>query len=121
MGNAARKKKIADAAPIVMKKPPAPAVRPVLTHDYEALNDMVICWRLEEEEDFTAGGLVKPDIAKERGLRAEVVIADEGGKVKVGEVVLITKYGGTDVKLEGHLFALVHIMQCYVRDLGPKK
>lgn len=66
--------------------------------------------RLEAEE-VSAGGIVLPDSAKEKPQEAEVVSLGTGGKddngnditftVKVGDKVLISKYGGTDVKVNG--------------------
>ena len=59
----------------------------------------------------TASGLYIPDTAKEKPQMGEVIAAgngarDETGKVvpldvKVGDVVLFTKWGGTEVKIEG--------------------
>lgn len=66
--------------------------------------------RLEAEE-VSAGGIVLPDSAKEKPQEAEVVSLGTGGKddngnditftVKAGDKVLISKYGGTDVKVNG--------------------
>lgn len=66
--------------------------------------------RLEADE-VSAGGIVLPDSAKEKPQEAEVVSLGTGGKddngnditftVKVGDKVLISKYGGTDVKVNG--------------------
>ena len=66
--------------------------------------------RLEADE-VSAGGIVLPDSAKEKPQEAEVVSLGTGGKddngndisftVKAGDKVLISKYGGTDVKVNG--------------------
>nr|GBO96522.1 heat shock protein 60 family co-chaperone GroES [Nitratidesulfovibrio sp. HK-II] len=66
--------------------------------------------RLESEEK-TAGGLFIPDTAKEKPSRGEVVAAGPGkvaedGKliamaVKKGDLVLFSKYAGTEIKLDG--------------------
>lgn len=63
------------------------------------------------EEDKTAGGLFIPDTAKEKPLEARVIAVGDGkilesGKiqplsVKVGDKVLIGKYSGSEVKLDG--------------------
>ena len=63
-----------------------------------------------EREATTASGLVLPETAKEKPQEGEVVAVgpgrrDEDGKriemdVKVGDVVLYAKYGGTEVKVE---------------------
>ena len=63
-----------------------------------------------ERESMTASGLVLPETAKEKPQEGEVVAIgpgrrDEDGKriemdVKVGDVVLYAKYGGTEVKID---------------------
>ncbi len=74
------------------------------------LHDRVIVKRLEEEKK-SAGGILIPDSAAEKPLRAEVVAVGPGkrsddGKliepgVKKGDLVLIGKYSGTEVKVDG--------------------
>jgi chaperonin GroES len=74
------------------------------------LHDRLLVRRLEQEEK-TAGGIIIPDTAKEKPQQGEVIAAgpgarDESGKlipmdVKVGDVVLFTKWGGTEVKVNG--------------------
>jgi chaperonin GroES len=74
------------------------------------LHDRVIVRRMEEERT-SAGGIVIPDSATEKPAQGEVVavgkgkILDNGDvrplDVKVGDKVLFSKYGGTEVKVEG--------------------
>lgn len=74
------------------------------------LGNRVLVKRLEAEA-VSAGGIVLPDSAQEKPQEAEVVTlgtggTDDNGKeitfdVKVGDKVLISKYGGTDVKVNG--------------------
>ena len=75
----------------------------------QPLGQRVLVKRLDEEET-SAGGIIIPDTAKEKPQEAEIVALgvgrDEDGKevtfdVKVGDKVLISKYGGTEVKLDG--------------------
>jgi len=64
-----------------------------------------------EREEVSRGGIVLPDTAKEKPQEGEVIAVGPGrlsedGKriamdVKLGDVVIYTKYGGTDVKIEG--------------------
>ena len=80
------------------------------------LNDRVLVKRLESEEK-TAGGLFIPDAAKEKPSKGEVVacgpgkLTKDGGRapleVKVGDVVLFTKYAGTEIKHEGEEYLIV--------------
>jgi len=74
------------------------------------LQDRVIVKRLEEEQK-TKGGIIIPDTAKEKPIEGEVVavgkgkVTDDGKIVKpdvnVGDRVLFSKYGGTEVKIDG--------------------
>ena len=74
------------------------------------LNDRILVKRLEGEEK-TAGGIIIPDSAKEKPAEGEVVAVGPGKlneagarvamDVAVGDRVLFSKYGGTEVKLDG--------------------
>ena len=74
------------------------------------LQDKVLVKRLEEEEK-TKGGIIIPETAKEAPAEGKVVAVgqgkrDESGKiipldVKAGDKVIFSKYGGTEVKIDG--------------------
>jgi chaperonin GroES len=74
------------------------------------LHDRIIAKRVAEEEK-TAGGLFIPDTAKEKPLKAEVIAVGNGKQtetgalrpldVKAGDLVLIGKYSGSEVKIDG--------------------
>ena len=74
------------------------------------LHDRILAKRLAEQEK-TAGGLFIPDTAKEKPLEAEIIavghgkITDDGKvrplEVKKGDKVLIGKYSGSEVKIDG--------------------
>jgi chaperonin GroES len=74
------------------------------------LEDRIVVKQVEAEQ-VTASGLVIPDTAKEKPQEGEVVavgpgrIDDNGNRVPldlaVGDVVLYSKYGGTEVKYGG--------------------
>ena len=74
------------------------------------LHDRVIVKRLEEDKK-SAGGILIPDSAAEKPLKAEVIAVGPGkrtddGKVhpvdlKAGDKVLIGKYSGTEVRIDG--------------------
>ncbi len=80
------------------------------------LNDRLLVKRLKEEE-MTAGGIIIPDSAKEKPAEGEITavgpgkVADNGERiamqVSVGDTVLFSKYGGTDVKLDGEDFLIM--------------
>ena len=60
------------------------------------LADRVVIKRLEAEET-TRGGIVLPGSAKEKPQIVEIVAVGPGG---VGDRVLISKYAGTEVKID---------------------
>ncbi|MGB3414077.1 MAG: co-chaperone GroES [Microbacteriaceae bacterium] len=74
------------------------------------LEDRIVIKQVEAEQT-TASGLVIPDTAKEKPQQGEVVavglgrIDDNGNRVpldvKVGDRVIYSKYGGTEVKING--------------------
>lgn len=79
------------------------------------LNDRMLVKRVAEET-MTKGGLIIPDTAKEKPQRGEVIavgpgkMGDDGKRtpldVKAGDMVLFSKYAGTEIKMDGieHVF-----------------
>src|ERR1700722_13458690 len=81
------------------------------------LEDRIVVKTLEAEQT-TASGLVIPDTAKEKPQEGEVLAVgpgrfdDAGTKrvpidVKVGDIVLYSKYGGTEVKYSGEEYLVL--------------
>nr|KGA06748.1 MAG: molecular chaperone GroES [actinobacterium acMicro-1] len=80
------------------------------------LEDRIVVKQVEAEQ-VTASGLVIPDTAKEKPQEGEVVavgpgrIDDNGNRVpidvSVGDKVLYSKYGGTEVKYGGEEFLVL--------------
>jgi len=80
------------------------------------LSDRVLVKPLDEKE-VKKGGIIIPDSAKEKPQEGEVVALgtgklDEHGKkidftVKKGDRVLISKYGGTEIKIEGDNYLIM--------------
>ncbi len=74
------------------------------------LHDRIIVKRLESET-VTKGGIIIPDTAKEKPIQGEVVAVGPGKllengerskmEVKKGDRVLFSRYGGTEVKIDG--------------------
>jgi len=74
------------------------------------LADRVIVKPSDVSESKTAGGIIIPDTAKEKPQEGKIVAVgkgklDENGKpikmeVKVGDKVLYSKYGGTEIELK---------------------
>ncbi|MEE2832209.1 MAG: co-chaperone GroES [Candidatus Latescibacterota bacterium] len=76
----------------------------------QPLADRVLVKRLDDDGEQKVGGIIIPDTAKEKPQEAKVVAVgpgriDEGKRValevKKGDKVLIGKYSGTEVKLDG--------------------
>jgi len=79
------------------------------------LADRVVVKMLESEET-TKSGIVLPGTAKEKPQMAEVLAVGPGGiedgkeikmEVKVGDRVIISRYAGTEVKLDGQEMTIV--------------
>lgn len=80
------------------------------------LRDRVLVRRLEEEEQ-KIGGIIVPDTAKEKPQQAEVVAVGSGKvlengttvplTVKAGDKVLVGKWSGTDVKIDGNDYLIL--------------
>jgi chaperonin GroES len=74
------------------------------------LGDRLIVQAVEEEET-TASGIVLPDTAKEKPQRGKVLavgdgkVEDDGKRIPLdvseGDEVLYSKYGGTEIKVDG--------------------
>ena len=79
-------------------------------HKIRPLEDRVVIQQIEAEEK-TAGGIVLPDTAKEKPQKGKVLavgpgkLLDSGERAPIGvtegDVVLIGKYSGTEIKVDG--------------------
>jgi chaperonin GroES len=78
------------------------------------LGDRVLVQPIEVEEEVK-GGIIIPDSAKEKPTTAEVLALGNGKKdgethefsVKVGDKVIISKYGGTQVKYDDEEYTIL--------------
>jgi len=77
----------------------------------QPLEDRIVV-RAQEAEETTTSGLVIPDTAKEKPQQGEVLAAGPGPRseqtgelipvdVAVGDVVVYSKYGGTEITVDG--------------------
>jgi chaperonin GroES len=77
----------------------------------QPLDDRIVV-KPGESEETTASGLVIPDTAKEKPQQGEVIAVGPGKRseqtgeiipigVSVGDIVLYSKYGGTEVTVDG--------------------
>jgi chaperonin GroES len=80
------------------------------------LRDRVLAKRIDEQEQ-RIGGIIIPDSAKEKPQQAKVIavgsgrVNDEGRvippDVKAGDYVLVGKYSGTEIKLDGEDYIIL--------------
>jgi chaperonin GroES len=65
-----------------------------------------------ERETVTSGGIIIPDTAKEKPLRGKVIAVGQGKKdepmtVRIGDNVIFSKYGGTEVQIDGNEYMIL--------------
>ncbi len=80
------------------------------------LADRVVVERIEEEE-VKKGGIIIPDTAKEKPQKGKVVAVGPGRKtedgkvipmdVKEGDVVIFSKYAGTEVEIDDKKYLIM--------------
>ncbi|HEV8542325.1 MAG TPA: co-chaperone GroES [Verrucomicrobiae bacterium] len=73
---------------------------------------------VEQDKSLKKGGIIIPDTAKEKPMESRVVAlgtgkSDDNGKrvpfeVKKGDRVLVTRYGGTEIKLDGKEYKILN-------------
>jgi chaperonin GroES len=77
---------------------------------FRPLHDRIVVRRINAEEK-TKGGIIIPDSAQEKPSQGEIIAVGPGGRdesgklipidLKVGNTVLVGKWSGTEVKLDG--------------------
>jgi chaperonin GroES len=93
----------------VLKKKPPPG-------EELSFQNRILVQRVEEETT-TRGGIIIPDTAKEKPIEGKVVavgkgkIGDDGKRIaleiKKDDKILFSKYGGTDIKIEGEEYLIM--------------
>jgi len=82
----------------------------------QPLGDRIVVKPKDEDDSTTASGLVIPDTAKEKPQLGEVLAVGPGEfqdgdripmDVSVGDLVFYSKYGGTEVKVEGEDYLIL--------------
>lgn len=86
-----------------------------MTLNIRPLGDRILVEAVEEKQE-AKGGIIIPDIAKEKPMECRVVAlgtgkTDENGnkvpfEMKSGDRILVSKYGGTEVNLEGKQYRI---------------
>ena len=82
------------------------------------LGDRVIVERIEDDVQKSPGGIIIPDTAKEKPQKGKIIAVGEGKKddegkripmdVVEGDIVIFGKYSGTDVKVDGSEYLVMH-------------
>jgi chaperonin GroES len=90
--------------------------------NFRPLSDKVLVKPIDAEAQ-TSGGIFLPDTAKQKPQEGEVIavgpgrILDDGSRsqlaVSVGDRVIYSKYGGTELKLEGQEYVILDEDQIY--------
>jgi chaperonin GroES len=96
----------------------------------QPLGDRLIVEVLDEEQT-TASGIVLPDTAKEKPQRGNVLAVGPGGKndsgdvvpleVAEGDVVIFSKYGGTEVKVDGNEVLILRESDVLAKVVGDRQ
>jgi chaperonin GroES len=96
----------------------------------QPLGDRLIVEVLDEE-DVTASGIVLPDTAKEKPQRGTVLAVGPGGKndsgdvvpleVAEGDTVIFSKYGGTEVKVDGTELLILRESDVLAKVVGDRE
>jgi chaperonin GroES len=87
------------------------------------LGDRVVV-KTAEAEEKTASGLILADTAKEKPVKGTIIAVGEGKwdedgekripvDVKVGDLVIYSKYGGTEVKVDGEEYLILRADDIY--------
>ena len=90
-----------------------------MTLNVRPIGDRILVEPIDEkEQNGKKGGIIIPDTAKEKPMESMVVAVgagktgDDGKKifleVKKGDRVLVSKYGGTEIKLDGKEYKILN-------------
>jgi chaperonin GroES len=97
----------------------------------QPLEDRIVV-RTAEAEEKTASGLVIPDTAKEKPQQGEVLAvgpgrrAEQSGElipldISVGDIVVYSKYGGTEITHDGDDYLILNARDVLAKIGGGKK
>ena len=97
----------------------------------QPLEDRIVV-RPAEAEETTISGLVIPDTAKEKPQQGEVLAVGPGRRAEhtgdlipldlaVGDVVVYSKYGGTEITVDGEDLLILSSRDVLAKQVGTKK
>ncbi len=83
---------------------------------FKPLHDRILVSRVEVEEK-TSGGIIIPEVAKEKPQEGKVIAVGPGKRdnegnyitpdVKVGDKIIFYRYGANEIKLDGEEFVIL--------------
>lgn len=59
-----------------------------------------------EEKETVIGGIYVPEASKKKSDRAKVISVSSSSEIKEGDIVILAKYGGTEVKIDGETYLI---------------
>ncbi len=97
----------------------------------QPLEDRIVV-RTAEAEETTVSGLVIPDTAKEKPQQGEVLAVGPGRRseqtgeiipldIEVGDSVVYSKYGGTEITLDGEDYLILNARDVLAKVASSKK
>ena len=101
-------------------------VRPI-GERFECIGECVLLRRIEETDEISDGGIVKPEISRQKSHRGEVVALGEGRLIegrwmpldlRIGDVVRFSKHAiGVEEEIEGVVYLKLHWKQIHLKEL----
>jgi chaperonin GroES len=90
--------------------------------EYECTGDRVILKRIDHDDEYVKGtGLVKPQSSRQKSNIGIICFVKPGeDRFKPGDTVVFSKYGGTDLEVNGVELLIMHRDNVYAR-LKPKE
>ncbi|MDO8567456.1 MAG: co-chaperone GroES [Dehalococcoidales bacterium] len=95
----------------------------------QPLADRIVVKPMEREEK-TKSGIYLPDTAKEKPQEGKVIavgpgrVSDDGTRiapdVKVGDIVIYAKYGGSEIKIEGEELIILRESDILAKKIGKE-
>lgn len=94
---------------------------------FECIGECVLLRRIEEADDVSNGGILKPEISRQKSHRGEVVALGEGRLIEgrwmplglqIGDIVRFTKHAvGVEEEIDGQIYLKLHWRQLHLREI----
>ncbi len=102
-----------------------------ISERYECIGECVLVEPLEEKDEVTPGGIVRPEIARRKSNKGRVVALGEGRLIEgrwmplnlfVGDIVEYSKLAiGMDKEIDGKMYLKLHWKQLDLVDIQERK